>query len=61
MEIDVHTHKRVLYGLVDWVASIGGISKAIMFLLVTLFGGASFFSSRVEMMLHFYSDIGFLK
>ena len=61
MEIDVHSHTRVLYGLVDWIASIGGISKAIMFTLVTAFGGASFFSSRIEMMLHFYSDKGFLK
>ena len=46
-------------GLTDWMSDIGGISKSIMFTLVWLFGGASFFSSRVEMMLHLYSDKGF--
>ena len=45
----------------DWCSDIGGVSKSIMFSLVALFGGASFFSSRVEMMLHLYSDQGFFK
>ena len=56
LETDKILHNRILYGLMDWISDIGGVSKSIMFTLVTLFGGASFFSSRVEMMLHLYSD-----
>ena len=54
-------HKRILYGFMDWCSDIGGVSKLIMFTLIGIFGGASLFSSRVEMMLHLYSDMGIFK
>ena len=61
LEIDVHTHFRNLYGIMDFVSDVGGTSKAIMATLVAILGGASFFTSRVELMLHLYSDEGLFK
>ena len=61
LDIDVFTHSRALYSVMDLMSDVGGTSKAIMFTLVLTLGGASFFSSRVEMMLHLYSDKGLFK
>ena len=61
LETEKIIHNRILYGLMDWCSDIGGVSKSIMFTLIAIFGGASFFSSRVEMMLHLYSDMGIFK
>ena len=61
LEIDVHTHFRNLYSIMDFISDVGGVSKSIMATLVALLGGASFFTSRVELMLHLYSDEGLFK
>ena len=61
LDIDVFTHSRALYSVMDLMSDVGGTSKAIMFTLVLTLGGASFFSSRVEMMLHLYSDKGLFR
>ena len=61
IETDKVIHNRILYGLMDWCSDIGGVSKFIMYSLIAIFGGVSVFSSRVEMMLHLYSDQGFFK
>ena len=47
--------------MMDLISHVGGVSKSIMYSLMFIFGGASFFSSRVEMMLHLYSDKGLFK
>ena len=55
------SHNRILYGLTEWMSDVGGVSKAIMFTLITVFGNLSFFSSKVEMMTHLYSKKGMYK
>ena len=54
-------HKRDLYNLLDWLGEVGGVSRAIMFIMVSLAGGFAYHSSRIDMMLHFYSDKALFK
>ena len=54
-------HTKFFYNIMDWSAQVGGASQTVMFVLIAMFGKMSHFSSRIEMMLHMYSDQGFFK
>ena len=57
--MDTINHARILYNILEWLGEVGGFSRAIMFLIVFIFGPASFYSAKIEMMLNFYSNKGF--
>ena len=61
LQIDTIVHNRILYGLFDWLSDIGGVSRAVIVIILTLYGSFAAFSSRIEIMLHFYSDQGVFK
>ena len=45
----------------DWMGDIGGLSRAIMVILIGCFGQASNYCQKIEMMLHFYSKNSLFK
>ena len=61
LQTDTIVHHRILYGLFDWLSDVGGVSRAVFVIILSIYGSFAHFTSRIEIMLHVYSDKGVFK
>ena len=61
IHIDEVYHKKMVYNFMDWVADIGGLQRGVFAGFATMFGGYITFCSKIELMLHLYSNKGMHK